>query len=141
MGEFWYIIDAVWISQWITFVLADSEPPGVISNLNLFERESSPDRLESEEGFKTFRIDLVLSFVFRLALRCWMSSPATAPWALMSSTRYVASRCAHNFHSKASRGSFSVPYAYLVSVLDRICINFRRRYVMRVTGIGHATGA
>eukprot|EP00903_Cladosiphon_okamuranus_P007801 g7550.t1 len=46
VGEFWFIIDAAWMSSWIHFVLGKSGPPGPISNNNLF-LHYSPKRRES----------------------------------------------------------------------------------------------
>lgn len=36
VGEFWFIIDAAWMSRWISFVMGRAGPPGPISNNNLF---------------------------------------------------------------------------------------------------------
>ncbi|CAM9156500.1 unnamed protein product [Ectocarpus sp. 13 AM-2016] len=38
VGEFWFIIDAIWMSAWVNFVMGKSGPPGPISNHNLFTR-------------------------------------------------------------------------------------------------------
>lgn len=38
MGEFWIMIDAVWMDRWVKHVMAKANPPGPISNYNLYDR-------------------------------------------------------------------------------------------------------
>ncbi|CAB1103615.1 unnamed protein product [Ectocarpus sp. CCAP 1310/34] len=44
VGEFWFIIDAIWMSTWVNFVMGKSGPPGPISNHNLFTHYSGNRR-------------------------------------------------------------------------------------------------
>eukprot|EP00752_Nemacystus_decipiens_P006238 g5627.t1 len=44
VGEFWFIMDAIWMSSWINFVMGNSGPPGPISNNNLFVHYSGNRR-------------------------------------------------------------------------------------------------
>lgn len=39
VGEFWFLMDAVWTNQWVEFVMGTAEPPGEITNSNLFVKE------------------------------------------------------------------------------------------------------
>lgn len=53
VGDFWFLIDATWMNTWINFVLGKSDPPGYITNLNLFEQvdeASSSSRRECEKN-------------------------------------------------------------------------------------------
>lgn len=36
--EFWHLIDAIWMNQWIDFIMGRGDPPGRISNGNLYEK-------------------------------------------------------------------------------------------------------
>ena len=49
VGEFWFIIDAAWMSSWINFIMGKSGPPGPISNNNLFLHYTGKRR-ECEHG-------------------------------------------------------------------------------------------
>lgn len=44
VGEFWFIIDATWVSSWVHFVMGKSGSPGPISNNNLFLHYSGKRR-------------------------------------------------------------------------------------------------
>ncbi|CAM9754888.1 unnamed protein product [Ectocarpus fasciculatus] len=44
VGEFWFIIDAMWMSNWVNFVMGKAGPPGPISNHNLFAHFSGNRR-------------------------------------------------------------------------------------------------
>ena len=39
MGEFWFLMDAVWTNKWVEFVMGMADPPGEITNSNLFVKE------------------------------------------------------------------------------------------------------
>ncbi|CAN0506556.1 unnamed protein product, partial [Laminaria digitata] len=41
VGEFWFLIDASWMSHWVDFVMGKTDPPGPISNLNLYDQQTS----------------------------------------------------------------------------------------------------
>ncbi|CAM9618880.1 unnamed protein product [Pylaiella littoralis] len=67
VGEFWFIVDAIWVSRWIDFVMGAGHPPGPISNSNLFHQHSdaSPEsRLNraatAQGGVMASRQNLVL---------------------------------------------------------------------------------
>lgn len=37
-GDFWTIIDATWIDNWVDFVMGNMPPPGPISNYHLYDK-------------------------------------------------------------------------------------------------------
>ncbi|CAM9534649.1 unnamed protein product [Ascophyllum nodosum] len=57
VGDFWVIIDATWMNKWIDFVLGKADPPGPVSNLNLFEQiellQKSRAFLQQEAAFRS----------------------------------------------------------------------------------------
>lgn len=41
VGEFWFLLDASWMSRWVDFVMGKANPPGPISNYNLYDQKNS----------------------------------------------------------------------------------------------------
>lgn len=80
VGDFWFIIDAVWMNRWINFVLGQAGPPGPITNMSLFERagEEKQRHRECESALSSSK-RFVEAFVCRdVAVRgheCYVSLP------------------------------------------------------------------
>lgn len=78
VGEFWFIIDALWVSKWVNFVMGKGQPPGPISNNNLFNHYSAARRdCELQVGFifvctrRRRRRMLLLLFFRQPQNGCW----------------------------------------------------------------------
>eukprot|EP00904_Undaria_pinnatifida_P010917 jgi/Undpi1/6956/HiC_scaffold_21.g09430.m1 len=55
MGEFWFLMDAVWTNKWVEFVMGMADPPGEITNSNLFVKEDQDQAWRPSMVWYTFR--------------------------------------------------------------------------------------
>lgn len=56
-GDFWTVIDAGWMSNWVEFIMGNKRPPGPISNYQLYDQHS----IESEAQRKSLLVKHAVS--------------------------------------------------------------------------------